>query len=56
MTGLEAAVTRYKDALAALHANQEREEAAGIREETPEYQRLNQDVLDAEKDVPWWRR
>ena len=55
-TDKKAAVARYKAALAALHANQEREEAAGIREETPEFLRLNQDVLDAEKDVPWWRR
>ena len=52
----KAAVAKYKTALAALHANSEREEAAGIREETPEYQRLNKAVLDAEKDVSWWRR
>lgn len=52
----KAAVQKYKAALAALHAHQEREEAAGIREETPEYQRLNKAVLDAEQDVPWLLR
>ncbi|WP_049562275.1 hypothetical protein [Nonomuraea sp. SBT364] len=51
-----AAVKKYKDALASLHANQEREEAAGIREETPKYRRLNRAVLDAEKNIPWYRR
>jgi hypothetical protein len=52
----KAAVQKHKDALKALHANQEREETAGIREETPEYQRLNRAVLDAEKNIPWYRR
>jgi protein-arginine kinase activator protein McsA len=52
----KATVKKYKDALKELHANQEREEAAGIRDETPEYQRLNRAVLDAEKDIPWYRR
>ena len=25
-------------------------------EETPTYNQLNSAVIDAEKDVPWWRR
>lgn len=49
----KAAIARLKTAREALHANSEREEAAGIREETPEYLRLNKAVLDAEQDVPW---
>ncbi|MEU8271224.1 hypothetical protein AB0B89_29205 [Sphaerisporangium sp. NPDC049002] len=50
------AVAKYKGALKALHANQEREEKAGIRHETPEYRRLNKAADDAAKDVPWIRR
>lgn len=38
----------------ALHANQRREEKAGIRHETPEYQRLNAAANDAAANVSWW--
>lgn len=52
----KAAIAKLKAAREALHANSDRETAAGIREGTPEYQRLNKAVIDAEKDVAWWRR
>lgn len=52
----KAAVKEYKDALKKLHANQEREEKAGVRHETAEYQRLNKAADDAAKNVPWYRR
>lgn len=47
---------QLKDAKQRLHANQEREERAGVTHETDEYLRLNRDVAEAEKHVPWWRR
>lgn len=50
------AVKKYKAALAALHANQRREQAAGITHETDEYLRLNRAVNEAAKDVPRWRQ
>lgn len=50
----KAAIQRMKDADAALHANQRREEAAGIREETPEYLRLNKAANEAAAKVPFW--
>lgn len=59
----KAARQRLKSAREALDANYERELSAArargekyIGEETDEYLRLNQAVIDAEKDVPWWRR
>ncbi|MCW2764907.1 MAG: hypothetical protein JWO11_866 [Nocardioides sp.] len=52
----EAAVAKYKGALKKLHDNQAREEKAGIRHETAEYQRLNRAANDAAKDVPWIRQ
>ncbi|MFF4489443.1 hypothetical protein ACFY0F_23590 [Streptomyces sp. NPDC001544] len=48
-------VKALKAADAALHANQRREEAAGIREETPEYQRLNAAANKAADKVSRWR-
>lgn len=45
-----------KKALKALHDNQERDEAAGVNEETPEYLRLNKAANDAEANVPFWGR
>lgn len=50
------AVANLKAADAALHANQRKEEAAGIRDETPEYQRLNRAANEAAAKVPWHRR
>lgn len=56
------AVKKYKAAKKALDDNYERElKAARARGEkyigeTAEYRRLNQAVLDAEKEVPWYRR
>jgi len=55
MGNLKAARARLRAARIALGENQQREEAAGIDYETPEFLRLNQAVADAEKDVPWWR-
>jgi len=52
----KAANQASRDADAALHANQRREEAAGIREETPEYQRLNEAANEAAAKASWWRR
>ncbi|MFF7147502.1 hypothetical protein ACFZAO_05440 [Streptomyces griseoaurantiacus] len=45
-------VAVYQHAKAALAENTAREAAAGITRETPEYQRLNQAVIDAEKQLP----
>lgn len=57
------AVKAYKAARKALNDNYERElgeaRAKGrkyIGEETDEYLRLNRAVVEAEKNVPWWRR
>jgi hypothetical protein len=47
-------VSAMREADAALHANQRREEAAGIRHETPEYQRLNAAANDAAAKVSFW--
>ena len=49
-------VETYKAAKKALHDNQRAEKKAGIREETDTYVALNGAVLDAEKNVPWYRR
>lgn len=51
-----AAVAAYKAAKKALDANQQREEAAGIREETDTSTRLSADVSEAMQNVPWYRR
>jgi hypothetical protein len=55
-TEAKQAVANLKAADAALHANQRKEEAAGIRDETPEYQRLNRAANEAAAKVPWHRR
>jgi hypothetical protein len=48
-------VEALREADAALHANQRREEAAGIDYETPEYQRLNAKANEAADKVSRWR-
>ncbi|MFE7727419.1 hypothetical protein ACFU5D_16690 [Streptomyces anthocyanicus] len=45
-------IAAYHQASAALAENTAREAAAGITHETPEYQRLNQAVIDAEASLP----
>lgn len=45
-------VAAYQRAKAALAENTAREAAAGITHETADYQRLNQAVIDAEKQLP----
>lgn len=52
----KAANQASKAADAALHANQRKEMAAGIREETPEYLRLNTAANEAAAKASWWRR
>lgn len=47
------AIKEMKDADAALHANQKREKQAGIREETPEYLRLNRIANEKAAQVPF---
>lgn len=49
---MKAAIQRMKDADAALHENSAREFRAGIREETPEYLRLNRIANEAAAQVP----
>lgn len=49
-------VETYQAAKQALHANQREEKKAGIREETDTYVALNTAVVEAEKNVPWYRR
>lgn len=51
----KAAIADLRSADAALHANQRREEKAGVRDETPEYQRLNATANDAAAKVSRWR-
>ncbi|MEU3990122.1 hypothetical protein OG229_02425 [Streptomyces platensis] len=46
------AVAEMKAADKALHENSDREYRAGIREETPEYQRLNRAANEAAAKVP----
>lgn len=41
---------------ALLHANGEKEKRAGIRDETPEYLRLNKEANDKAALLPWHRR
>jgi hypothetical protein len=48
-------VQALRNADAALHANQRREQEVGIREETPEYQRLNKAANQAAAKVSRWR-
>ena len=48
------AIADMKAADAELHANQRREEKAGIDYETPEYQRLNDAANDAADKVSRW--
>ncbi len=50
----KAAVADLRAADAALHANSEQERKAGIREETPEYLRLNAAANEAASRVSWW--
>ncbi len=46
------ALAAFRRAQAALYENTAREAAARIDHETPEYQRLNQAVIDAGKRLP----
>ncbi|QTD96999.1 hypothetical protein [Streptomyces cyanogenus] len=48
-------VKALREADAALHANQRREEAAGVDHETPEYLRLNGAANKAADKVSRWR-
>ena len=48
------AIADMKAADAALNANSDREFAAGIRDETPEYQRLNAAANEAAARVSFW--
>jgi hypothetical protein len=50
------AIAEYKAARKALEDNSRAERRAGIREETDTYLELNARVLEAEKNVPWYRR
>lgn len=51
----KAAIADMKAADAALHANQRKEQKAGIRHETAEYQRLNTAANEAAAKVSWLR-
>jgi hypothetical protein len=46
------ALAAFRRAQADLYENTAKEAAAGITHETPEYQRLNQAVIDAAKRLP----
>ena len=50
----KAAIQKLRAADAALNENGRREKAAGIRHETPEYERLNAAANDAAAKVSWW--
>ncbi|MGY5127299.1 hypothetical protein [Streptomyces nigrescens] len=49
------AIADMKAADKALNDNSDRERKAGIRDETPEYQRLNRAANEAAAKVSWWR-
>ena len=51
----KADIAALRKADAALHANQRKEEKAGIRHETPEYLRLNAAANEAAAKVSRWR-
>jgi hypothetical protein len=51
-----AAMSEYRNARAALNRLSDRDKRRGVHEETPAYLRANRRVLDAEKNVPFWRR
>jgi hypothetical protein len=51
----KSAIADLRAADAALHANQRKEQKAGIRHETPEYQRLNAAANEAAAKVSWLR-
>ncbi|MFI7096721.1 hypothetical protein [Streptomyces lydicus] len=48
------AIADLRAADQALNDNSRREHKAGIREETPEYQRLNAAANEAAAKVSWW--
>lgn len=48
-------IAAMKSADADLHANSRREFKAGVRDETPEYQRLNAKANEAADKVSRWR-
>lgn len=50
----KAAIAEMKAADKALNANSDREFKAGIRHETPEYQRLNGAANEAAAKVSFW--
>ncbi len=56
MTASRAAIERYTQARRALDLNSITDYDAGINEETPEFLRLNREVIEAERGVSWWRR
>lgn len=49
-------VRAFDDARRALWENSDREERAGIHEETPEYLRLNTRVWETERPLSLWQR
>lgn len=50
----KAAIAEMKAADRRLNENSEREFKAGIRHETPEYQRLNREANEAAAKVSFW--
>jgi hypothetical protein len=50
----KAAVAAMKEADRRLNENSDRERRAGIRDETPQYQRLNAEANEAAAKVPFW--
>jgi hypothetical protein len=51
----KAAIADMRAADKALNDNSDRERRAGVRDETPEYQRLNKAANDAAAKVSWLR-
>lgn len=50
------AIEAHKAARQRLDKIAARDKRTGNREVTPEYLKANRAVLDAEKNLPWWRR
>lgn len=55
-TSPDSPIERYRRAFRALCENSIAEYAAGTIGETPEYLAANDEVAEAKRYVPWWRR
>lgn len=50
------AIAEHRAARRELDQVARRDRRRGIRHETPAFLKANQRVIEAEKNLPWWRR